>query len=219
AAADKLLGNDRTTICVVSDGASMEGEAKEAFAAIPGLHSKGKLNPFVMIISDNNTKLSGRIDKDAFSMTGTFESLKNLGWKVIEVQDGHDLKLCLEKLLEAFSEKDKAPVCLWTKTVKGKGVKSTEASATGGHGFPLKPFSADIQGFIEEIWGSETLPEVFSLWINELTKKNDFAESSAEVVPSEKMQVGLANAAIKMAQAGFPVVSVSCDLQGSTGIA
>ena len=41
-------------------------EAKEAFAAIPGLAAKDRVNPFVMIISDNDTKLSGRITKDSF---------------------------------------------------------------------------------------------------------------------------------------------------------
>ncbi|HTI70700.1 MAG TPA: thiamine pyrophosphate-dependent enzyme, partial [Candidatus Limnocylindria bacterium] len=51
---DKLAGKDRVTILLVSDGASMEGEAKEGFAAIPGLAAKGKVNPFVMIISDND---------------------------------------------------------------------------------------------------------------------------------------------------------------------
>ena len=40
AVGDKIAGNDRVTICTVSDGASMEGEAKEAFAAIPGLSAK-----------------------------------------------------------------------------------------------------------------------------------------------------------------------------------
>ena len=75
AVADKVAGNDRVTICTVSDGASMEGEAKEAFAAIPGLASKGRLNPFVMIISDNDTKLSGRITKDAYSMEPTFTAM------------------------------------------------------------------------------------------------------------------------------------------------
>jgi len=35
AIADKVAKNDRVTIVTVSDGASMEGEAKEAFAAIP----------------------------------------------------------------------------------------------------------------------------------------------------------------------------------------
>ena len=43
-------------------------EAREALAAIPGLAANGKMNPYVLIISDNNTKLSGRIDKDSFSM-------------------------------------------------------------------------------------------------------------------------------------------------------
>ena len=35
AMADRVAGNDRVTIVTVSDGASMEGEAKEAFAAVP----------------------------------------------------------------------------------------------------------------------------------------------------------------------------------------
>src|SRR3989454_4869754 len=64
AIADKVAKRDRLTIVTVSDGASMEGEAKEAFAAIAVLASKGKTNPFVMVISDNDTKLSGRITKD-----------------------------------------------------------------------------------------------------------------------------------------------------------
>src|SRR5438132_8376800 len=72
AIADKVARRDRVTICTVSDGASMEGEAKEAFAAIPGLAAKDRVNPVVLIISDNDTKLSGRITKDSFSMAGTF---------------------------------------------------------------------------------------------------------------------------------------------------
>jgi len=82
AMADKILGNKRTTLCVLSDGGAMEGEAKESFAAIPGLAKKNKMNPFVLLISDNNTKLGGRIDDDSFSMTPTFDSLSALGWKV-----------------------------------------------------------------------------------------------------------------------------------------
>jgi len=72
ALADNVRRNDRVTICTVSDGASMEGEAKEAFAAIPGLAGKGRLNPYLLVISDNDTKLSGRITQDAFSMEPTF---------------------------------------------------------------------------------------------------------------------------------------------------
>src|SRR5947199_6268704 len=68
AIADKVAKRDRVTIVTLSDGGSMEGEAKEAFAAIPGLASKDRVNPFVMLISDNDTKLSGRITKDSFSL-------------------------------------------------------------------------------------------------------------------------------------------------------
>jgi len=91
ALADKIAGKDRLTIVSLSDGAAMEGEAKEAFSAIPGLAKKEKLNPFILLLSDNNTKLGGRIDKDSFSMQPTFESLKAQGWEVVKVDDGHDL--------------------------------------------------------------------------------------------------------------------------------
>src|SRR3954462_266111 len=91
AIADKVAKRDRVTICTISDGASMEGEAKEAFAAIPGLAAKGKVNPFVMIVSDNDTKLSGSITKDSFSMSPSFTSLPDLGWNTIRIANGNDL--------------------------------------------------------------------------------------------------------------------------------
>ena len=140
AMADKLRKNDRVTICTVSDGASMEGEAKEAFAAIPGLAGKGKLNPFVMVISDNDTKLSGRITADSFNMVPTFAAMKVLGWNVIELVEGNDLQLtylAIEKAINAAKADAKKPVFLWAKTTKGYGVRSTVESASGGHGFPL----------------------------------------------------------------------------------
>src|SRR5436190_7862855 len=92
AIADKTANRDRVTICIVSDGASMEGEAKEAFAAIPGRAAKGRMNPYVLVISDNDTKLSGRISKDAYSMQPTLSAMSALGWNVISVPNGHDLQ-------------------------------------------------------------------------------------------------------------------------------
>src|SRR5262245_13453681 len=116
AIADKVAGRDRVTIVTVSDGASMEGESKEAFAAVPGLAAKGRLNPFVIAISDNDTKLSGRITKDAFSMQPTFQAMSALGWKVIPVPHGHDLQevyLAVEKAVAEAKANPNAPVCLW----------------------------------------------------------------------------------------------------------
>src|SRR6476661_5390885 len=102
AMADAIAGRKRVTVCAISDGAAMEGEAKEAFAAIPGLARKGKVAPFVCIFSDNKTKLSGRIEQDSFSMEPTFQSLEKLGWKVIRIDDGHNLQACVANIEEAF---------------------------------------------------------------------------------------------------------------------
>src|SRR5881394_3609733 len=129
AIADKVAKRDRVTICTMSDGASMEGEAKEAFAAIPGLAAKGRLNPFVMLISDNDTKLSGRITKDAFSMSNTFAAMGALGWHVIPVQKGHDLPAvydAVERGIAQAKAQPNQPVCLLIKTIKGYGIKATE---------------------------------------------------------------------------------------------
>src|SRR5258707_1014289 len=125
---DKMAKRDRVTICTISDGASMEGEAKEAYAAIPGLASKDRVNPFVLVLSDNDTKLSGRITKDAFSMQRSFSAMAALGWNVIPVPNGHDLQavyLFIEKAVEQAGANPNFPVLLWVKTIKGYGIKPT----------------------------------------------------------------------------------------------
>lgn len=232
AIADKVAKRDRTTICVVSDGASMEGEAKEAFAAIPGLAAKGRVNPFVMLVSDNDTKLSGRITKDSFSMQNTFQSLSSLGWNVISVANGHDLQAvyqALEKGLEQAKANPNVPVCLWLKTIKGYGVKSTMENSAGGHGFPLANGEKIVE-FVNEIYGNET-PAEFADWAKMLRadweKKEEArkakaaaaaAPAAAPSVKKDKVQGGLAKGAIRAAQEGLPVYSISCDVQGSTGI-
>lgn len=230
AIADKVAKRDRVTICVVSDGASMEGEAKEAFAAIPGLAAKDRVNPFVMLISDNDTKLSGRITKDSFSMQRTFQSLGSLGWNVISVPDGHDLPavyLSIEKGIEQARKNPNFPVCLWIKTIKGYGVKSTMENAAGGHGFPLSNGEKIVE-FVNEIYGGQT-PEEFTTWAQglraEWEKKEAEKKAKAAAAPAaapaakkDKIQSGLAKAAIRAASDGYPVYSISSDVQGSTGI-
>lgn len=233
---DKIAGHDRLTVCLISDGASMEGEAKEAFAAIPGLAGKGRMNPFVLLLSDNDTKLSGRITKDAFSMQPTFDTLSGLGWNVIKVSNGHDLQavyLAVERGIAAARLDPTRPVCLWMKTIKGYGVKSTMENSAGGHGFPLAN-GEKIVDFVDEIYGGQT-PDEFKAWAQMLRKDwesreaakkakaaaaaaNPSAAPTAPAVKKDKVQVGLAAGAIKAAREGLPVYSVSSDVQGSTGI-
>lgn len=231
AMADKVANSDRVTIVTISDGASMEGEAKEAFAAIPGLAVKGRMNPFVLVISDNDTKLSGRIGKDAFSMGPSFDGKHALGWKIMAVKDGHNLEVVYQAIEKAIADAkaDPAkPVCVHVKTIKGFGVKSTMESASGGHGFPLANGEKIVE-FVNEIYGGQT-PEEFAGWAKMLradweqkdAAKKAKAAAAGAAAPdkpkTDKVQAGLARAAVRAAQEGLPVYSISSDVQGSTGI-
>jgi len=221
ALAEKLAGTNRTTICTLSDGAAMEGEAKEAMAAIPGLAAKGKLAPYVLLITDNNTKLSGRIDQDSFSMAPTFESLKTLGWKIIKVEDGNNLQSCLSAIEHACAESQKnphQPVAIWAKTVKGIGTKKTAESASGGHGFPCKS-PTELPAFIQEIYNGQSIPSFMNEWINELIQQEKDIKAKATPDTGEKIQKGIAKAMVNAFKKGLPVVSVTSDLPGSTGVA
>ncbi|PIS09765.1 MAG: transketolase [Bdellovibrio sp. CG10_big_fil_rev_8_21_14_0_10_47_8] len=222
AMAEALSGQNRVTVTAISDGACMEGEAREAMAAIPGLAKTGKMGPFVLVISDNNTKLSGRIDKDSFSMEPTFDSLTALGWKVLSLPDGHDLQECYNVIAQAVTEVRSAPqvpIAIHAKTIKGIGTQKTAESSSGGHGFPLKS-SVELPAFLREIYDGEYPPE-FQTWIDELIEleKKIKANAVKPAVPEEKIQVGISSAMVKAAKAGLPILSITSDLPGSTGVA
>jgi transketolase len=232
AVADRVAGRDRVTVLVVSDGAAMEGEAKEAFAAIPGLAARGRMNPFVLVLSDNDTKLSGRISEDAFSMEGSLAAMATLGWHEIRVHDGHDLQAvyqAVEAAIDFARATPTRPVCLRVKTTKGHGIKATEQNAAGGHGFPLAN-GEKIVDWMHELFPGSVPPGELLDWAvslrSEWEKKEEAKKAkvaSAEGGPSlkvkkDKVQGGLAKAAIRAAQEGYPVYSISSDVQGSTGI-
>lgn len=227
AMADNTTGNDRVTICIMSDGASMEGEAKEAFAAIAGFAAKGQVNPFVMVISDNDTKLSGRISKDSYNMHHTFQSLEALGWNVIELEKGNDLTEAfhaVERAIAAAKADPRRPVAIWARTIKGFGVKATEESASGGHGFPLAN-GEKIIPFVEEIYGGSA-PGEFLDWAKFLRGEWEAKQAAVKApaastsfsVKKDKVQSGLSKGAIKAVVEGLPVVNISADLPGSTGM-
>lgn len=200
----------------------MEGEAKESFAAIPGLAGKNKMNPFVLLISDNNTKLGGRIDDDSFSMVPTFNSLETLGWSLIRESEGHNLQKVfstIEKAIEMAESNPTKPVAVIFKTIKGYGVKSTMDSASGGHGYPLGSHDEKLVDFVKEIYHGDA-PDEFIQWAQEImaTKPAPKAPTAPPAAKTEKVQDGFARAVIKAAKEGYPVFSLSSDLQSSTGI-
>jgi transketolase len=229
----------RTTICLISDGAMMEGEAKEVLASIPGLAKKEKLNPFLLILSDNNTKLSGRIDADSFSMSPSFSAMKELGWHVVTLSHGNHLEEVFSQLLHCFEllkNNPHQPIFFHLHTVKGYGLKKTEQSASGGHGYPFKKKDPELLKALEEIWNGELPIEYQSRWKNlqesqpspstapslastprQTTISTNFPHLNFEGV--EKIQEGISKALIDLANEGFPLFSLSSDLAGSTGLA
>lgn len=221
AMADRLANINRTTITLISDGACMEGEAREAMASLPGLAAKGLLAPYVLIISDNNTKLSGRIDQESFDMVPTFKSLEILGWEVVSLEKGNDLQACYEAVSTALAKAQgnpKKPVVIHAKTIKGIGTKKTAESSSGGHGFPCKS-ATELPAFIEEIYAGAAVPEEFVTWINQLVEIEKAQVKSKPAVPEDKIQVGISKAMIQAAKNGLPVISITSDLPGSTGVA
>lgn len=214
--ADALADRKRVTVTAITDGACMEGEAREAMAAIPGLAASGKMAPFVLIISDNNTGLSGRLDEESYAMAPTFEALGDLGWEVFDLYDGHDLQHCVDMIeagIQAARENPRKPVAIHARTVKGFGVKKTADSSSGGHGFPLKA-AGELKAFLSEIYGGQEVPQVFLDWAAELEKT-----PANPGQPGKKVQVGVSAALIKKRQEGLPIISLSSDLPGSTGVA
>lgn len=214
--ADALADRKRVTITAISDGACMEGEARESMAAIPGLAAAGKMAPYVLIISDNNTGLSGRLDEESYAMAPTFEALGALGWEVFDLYDGHDLQHCvdmIEAAIQAARENPQKPVAVHARTIKGFGVKKTADSSSGGHGFPLKAAN-ELKAFLTEIYDGAEVPKVFMDWAAELEKT-----PANPGQPGKKVQAGVSAALIKKRQEGFPIVSLSSDLPGSTGVA
>ena len=217
AVADRIKNKDRITILTASDGALMEGEAREALASIPGFFAKGRMNPFLMAVSDNNTKLSGRIDEDSFSMKPTLTSLKSLGWNVLALNKAHDLKetarLMEQALIQAAGENK--PAAVLAQTIKGYGVQKTQESSSGGHGFPLKN-PQELESFLKEIYQDEKIPEEFIQWSEELVQS--FSKKKTSENKMEKVQQGISKALIQKKKEGCPIVSVASDLPGSTGV-
>jgi transketolase len=135
------------------------------------------------------------------------------------VENAHELEVVYAKIEEAITKakaEPQKPVCLWLKTIKGYGVKSTAESASGGHGFPLKAYDEGIHAFLKEIWGSEEVPSELTNWAKELCVRPE--KKSSSVAPKDKIQIGIAKALSRAAKEGYPVYSVTSDLQSSTGV-
>src|SRR6185437_8669374 len=126
----------------------------------------------------------------------------------------------LESALNMASENPQKAIAIHARTIKGYGVKKTADSSSGGHGFPLKAPS-ELKAFLSEIYRGGEVPKLFLDWASELEAEAANKKSSGEkpAIHEQKVQVGVSRALIKKRQEGYPIVSISADLPGSTGMA
>ncbi len=221
AMAERCKGTKRAVFCFLSDGGAMEGEAREALAAIAGLAKKGQVGPFVLIISDNKKKLSGPMG-EAYDMAPSFLSLKTLGWQLRELKNPHNLQHCAQSIEAAHKEACSSlkPQAIWAHTIKGYGSEACTKAAAGGHGFPLKRAS-ELTEFLSKL--CPQLPKELASWRDDLIARAETFTAAAPAAKKsatkhEKTQAGIGRALIEAAQKGYGVVSISADLPGSTGV-
>jgi transketolase len=144
-----------------------------------------------------------------------------LGWNVISLEKGNDLKACADAINQALDlaqKNPKMPVAVHARTVKGIGTKKTAESSSGGHGFPLKS-PKELSAFISEIYDGKPYPKEFDVWIEELIALENKIIASGKKDSGEKIQKGVSSAMIQCRKAGLPVLSITSDLPGSTGVA
>jgi len=139
----------------------------------------------------------------------------------------HDLQACvtvLEEALELAEGNPKQAVAIHAKTIKGYGIKATEESASGGHGFPLKNAN-EVMPFLQEIYGDREIPAEFRAWAEEMVaqqrekgSKSSKNSKNTLAVSHEKIQKGVSAALIRKRKENLPLISISSDLPGSTGV-
>jgi transketolase len=120
ALAAKLDGRDYKTFCMLGDGEIDEGQVWEA--ALFAAHQQ--LDNLIAIVDANGVQLDGYTD-DILGLEPLPAKWRAFGWQVIEF-DGNDLEQVFMALEQATRNEGSQPVCLISRTVKGKGVSFME---------------------------------------------------------------------------------------------
>ena len=117
---DRLMGRDSKTYLILGDGECNEGQVWEAamFA------SAKKLNNVVWLIDWNKKQLDGPVTEilDTLDFEAKFASF---GFDAVTV-NGNDI----EALYNAMTKKSDKPIAVIMDTVKGKGIKEVEETAS-----------------------------------------------------------------------------------------
>ncbi len=123
AIAGKLDNKQYRVYAILGDGEIEEGQIWEAAMA----SSKYKLDNLCVIVDNNNLQIDGTIE-EVMSSYPIDEKFKKFGFEVLTI-DGHNISEIIEAFNKAKMIKEK-PVCIVSKTTKGKGVSFMENQAS-----------------------------------------------------------------------------------------
>lgn len=132
--AEKLMGKtypsliNHYTYALCGDGDMQEGVTQEA-AQLAGLWGLGKL---IVLYDSNEVTLDGKMEDS--NKEDTKKRFEAMGWQVLEVADGEDLREIQGRLDEAKAETEK-PSLIIVHTIIGYGSKNQGTSKV--HGSPL----------------------------------------------------------------------------------
>lgn len=117
--ANRLMGRDSWTYCIVGDGECNEGQVWEACETA----SHQKLDRFITFVDWNKKQLDGRLEEicNPFSLEGKFRAF-GFGAETVK---GYDVESIWTAIERAKADSGR-PHCIILDTVKGMGVKIAE---------------------------------------------------------------------------------------------
>ena len=147
ALASRLEKDGAVIYTLIGDGESQEGQSWEAamFAAAK------KLDNLIAFTDRNRLQIDGSVDtvNDIEPLSDKWTAF---GWRVIDVENGNDLKQVLDAVDLAKSYRGAGkPVMVILNTKKGCGVKWIEELGAGNHNCPFS--EAQAEAAIREIRG------------------------------------------------------------------
>ena len=129
-------GAEHRVFCVVSDGDCNAGSTWEAIM-LAGQHGWDNLT---MVVDYNRLQALGR-SEDVIDLEPFDQKLRDFGWGVKVVEDGHDVD-ALEAALSALPAEPGKPTAVLCRTVKGKGVSFMENEFKWHYG----PLTTELYG-------------------------------------------------------------------------
>jgi transketolase len=126
----KLDRRDNKVFVVLGDGELQEGIVWET-AMSAGHYMTDNL---IAIVDNNGLQIDGPV-RAVMNVEPIQDKFESFGWKVIRVLDGHNYEELLDAILKARAV-TRRPVCIWCRTIKGKGVPFAE-NKVSYHGVTL----------------------------------------------------------------------------------